>query len=42
MQWKFVIKYTEKVDKYRRTTEVTKHDRQNTFSIIDLLTERTR
>lgn len=31
LQWKFVIKYTEKVEKYRRTTEVTKHNRQNTF-----------
>ncbi|KAJ0169363.1 hypothetical protein K1T71_015247 [Dendrolimus kikuchii] len=30
-QWEFVIQYTEKVPKRRQTTEVTKHDRQNTF-----------
>ncbi|KAF9796762.1 hypothetical protein SFRURICE_012613 [Spodoptera frugiperda] len=29
--WEFVIKYTNKIPKRRQTTEVTKHDRQNTF-----------
>ena len=30
-QWQFVIMYTQKVPKRRQTTEVTKHDRKNTF-----------
>lgn len=29
--WEFVIKYTKKSLKRRQTTEVTKHDRQNTY-----------
>lgn len=32
MQWEFVIKYTKTIPKRRQTTEVTKHDRQNTFT----------
>lgn len=30
-QWDFVLKYTKKIPKRRQTTEVTKHNRQNTF-----------
>ncbi|KAH9642227.1 hypothetical protein HF086_005557 [Spodoptera exigua] len=30
-QWHFVIMYTQKIPKRRQTTEVTKHDRRNTF-----------
>ncbi|KAL4711632.1 hypothetical protein ACJJTC_011340 [Scirpophaga incertulas] len=38
--WEFVIKYTKKCPKRRQTTEITKHNRQNTFQYFLLDAEK--